>query len=353
MGTGTGWGARGRAIWAGVVVAVVLIAAIVTIKLVDQSVFGPDKPVEAYLDALVAGDAEASRSLLGRTPGDGQDALLSNAVYGTADQRITGYELRDISVNDDTATVTAQLMQDGSTSTLEFTLTRTGYTGVFFGEWRLDGPEPVTAISMVIPEDLQTLTVNGAGVALPPGEATPYPGLRSVVLPALPGEYVVSPPAPSRYLSYGAQQAVTVTADGVASRGVLVKPVVTPSVMTDAVAEVTAVLDRCIASTEAAPSGCPNRSYLFGDPEDVRDPRWALVGEPTFTLEQSYQPGVYRLWSDDAETTFSYERNAEFDGGKLPRWTRQEDTRRLSLGAIVTVTAEQIEVDLDQAVPGR
>ncbi|OUM44900.1 hypothetical protein [Arthrobacter sedimenti] len=336
----------------GAAVVVVLIAA-VAVKLVDQSVFGPDKPVEAYLDALVAGDAEASRSLLGRTAVDGQDALLANAVYGAADHRITGYELGDISVNDDTATVVADLTQDGSTSTLEFTLTRTGFTGVFFGEWRLDGPEPVTDISMVIPEDLQAITVNGADVALPPGEASPYPGLRSVVLPALPGEYVVPPPAPSRYLSYGTQQAVTVPADGVASRGVLVKPAATPAVMADAVAEVTAALDRCIASTEAAPSGCPNSSYMFGDPEDVRSPRWTLVKEPTFTLEQSYEPGMYRLWSDDAEATFSYERNAEFDSAEPPRWTREEDTRRISLGATVTVTAEDIEVELDQAAPGQ
>jgi hypothetical protein len=353
MGTGEGTRTRGRAIWGGVVVAVVLIAAMVTIKLLDQTVFGPGRPVEAYLDALVAGDAEASRSILGRTPDDGQDALLANAVYGAADHRITGYELRDVSVNDDTATVTAHLTQDGSTSTLEFTLTRTGSAGVFFSEWRLDGPEPVADISMVIPEDLHTITVNGADVALPPGEAGQYPGLRSVVLPALPGEYVVPPPAPSRYLSYGTQQAVTVTADGVASRGVLVQPAATPAVMADAVAEVTAALDRCIASTEAAPSGCPNRSFMFGDPEDVHSPRWTLVEEPSFTLEQSYRPGVYRLWSDDARATFSYERNAEFDAGKLPRWTREEDTQRLSLGATVTVTGERIEVELDQAVPGQ
>jgi hypothetical protein len=353
MGTGTGSGTRGRAIGKGVVAAVVLIAALVTIKLVDRFAFGPDKPVEAYLDALVAGDAEASRSLLGRTSGDGQDALLANAVYGTADHRITAYELRDISVDDDTATVTAHLAQDGSTSTLEFTLTRTGSIGVFFGDWRLDGPEPITDISMVVPEDLQAIDVNGADVALPPGDPGAYASLRSVTLPALPGEYVVSPPAPSRYLSYGTRQVVTVPVDGPAPRGVLVKPAATPAVMADAVAEVTAALDRCIASPEASPSGCPNRSYLFGDPEDVRDPRWTLVEEPSFTLEQSYQPGVYRLRSDDGEATFSYERNAEFDGGKPPRWTHVEDTQRLSLGATVTVTGERIEVAQDPVVPGQ
>lgn len=330
---------------------VVLIAAVVTVNVVNQSVFGPDKPVEAYLDALVAGDAEASRRLLGRTTRDGQDVLLADAVYGAAGHRIAGYDILDISVNDDSATVVARLTQDMSTSTLEFTLTRTGSTGMFFDEWRLDGPEPVADVTMLIPEDLQGVTVNGADVALPPGDASAYAGLRSVVLPALPGEYVVSPPAPSKYLSYGAPQKITVTADRAAPGGVLFKAAATPAVTADAAAEVTAALDRCIASTEPAPSGCPNRSFLFGDPEDIRSPRWTLVKEPTFTLEQSYEPGVYRLRSDDAEATFSYERNAEFDIGEPPRWTREEDTRRLSLGAIVTVTAERIEVEPDQAVP--
>ncbi|BBE24441.1 hypothetical protein MN0502_33240 [Arthrobacter sp. MN05-02] len=335
-----------KTVVAGAAVATALIAGAVTIHLVNQSVFGPDKPVEAYLDTLVAGDAEASRRLLGT--GVGQDALLSDAVYEAAAGRPDAYEVLDVAITDGRATVTTEVTQEGSTSTIAFTLTRTGSTGVLFDQWRLDGPAPVTEVAMVVPEDLQSITVNGAQVALPAGDADRYAGLRSVSLPALPGQYVVSPPSPTTYLSYGAEQTVTVTADPAsAPGGVLFEAEATPAVHAEAAAAVTAALDRCIASTEDSPSNCPNASFLFGDPQDVRDPRWTLDEEPTFTLQESYEPGVYRLLSDDAQATFSYERNAEFDPRKPARWEREEDPQRLLISATVTVTGETLAVDLD------
>lgn len=324
-----------------------LVAGVITVNLVQQYAFGPAEPVETYLDALVAGEAEASRNLIGDGAGR-QDALLTDEVYGAAPGRISGYEISDTSTSGNSATVTAEVAQGGSTSSVGFTLTRSGRTGLIFDEWRLDGPEPVADIRFVVPEHLDALTVNGAEVLLPAGDADRYPGLRSVVLPALPGEYVVAPPAPTRYLSYGDEQRITVTPDpATPPGGVLFDAIPTPALEADAVARVVTALDGCIASTEDSPAGCPNRSYLFGDPEDVRDPRWTLDSAPTFTLEQSYEPGVYRLLSNDARATFSYERNAEFDNGKPPRWKREEDTQTLLISATVTVTGDTLEVELD------
>ncbi|MHA7146213.1 hypothetical protein ACX80U_16010 [Arthrobacter sp. TmT3-37] len=337
-----------RTVVAGAAAATALVAGVVTVHLVNQSVFGPDKPVEAYLDTLVAGDAGASRGLLGTGVPDGQDALLSDAVYGAAAGRPDAYEVLDVAITDGSATVTTEVMQEGTSSTIDFTLTRTGSTGVLFDLWRLDGPVPVTEVGIVVPEDLQSVPVNGVEVTLPAGDTDRYAGLRSVSLPALPGQYVVSPPSPTTYLSYGAEQTVTVTADPAsAPGGVLFEPEPTPAVQAEAAAAATAALDRCIASTEASPSNCPNASFLFGDPQDVRDPRWTLDKEPTFTLQESYEPGVYRLLSDDAQATFSYERNAEFDPRKPARWEREEDPQRLHISATVTVTGETLVVDLN------
>ncbi|MBG6225247.1 hypothetical protein IWX63_001819 [Arthrobacter sp. CAN_A2] len=335
-----------RAARVGTAVVLALIIGVLAVHLVNQSSFGPHKPVEAYLDALVAGDAETAGTLIGT--GAGPAGLLSDAVYGAAENRVSGYEVRDIAVEGDSATVVADLTQDGAATPREFTLTRTGSTALIFDEWRLDGPAPVGDVGVVVPQGFATLTVNGADVALPAGDADLYAGLRSLTLPALPGTYVVSPPPPSTYLSYGDEQSIVVPADPEsAPPGVLIEAAPTPAVEDDAVAQVTEALAACIASTDDAPSGCPNRSYLFGDPEDVRGPRWTLDRDPTFTLEPSYEPGVYRLLSDDAEATFSYERNAEFEDSSPPRWEREEDTQTLFISATVTVTAEAIEVDLD------
>ncbi|MCU1633139.1 MAG: hypothetical protein JWM61_1791 [Micrococcaceae bacterium] len=329
-------------------VLIVLIAGFVTVNVVNTSAFGPHRPVEAYLDALVAGDADLSRTLISSGVGGDEDALLSDAVYGEAGGRLSGYEVQDVSTTDGTATVTADVVQGGLTTSVDFTLTRTGRAALLFDEWRLDGPEPVRDISMVVAEDLQAVTVNGAEVALPSGGTGPYAGLRSVALPALPGDYVVSPPAPSTYQSYGDEQRITVSVDAdSAPSGVLFRAEATPAAESEAIARVTERLDACLASTEPAPGGCPNRSFMFGDPEDVRDPRWTLDREPTFLFEESYEPGVYGLRSVDAEATFSYERNTEFDRTKPPRWERAEDTQTLLISATVTVTGEELQVELD------
>lgn len=110
---------------------------------------------------------------------------------------------------------------------------------------------------------------------------------------------------------------------------------------------VEALLDACIASSDAAPAGCPNRSFLFGDPEDVRAPRWTLDRVPTYSLEKGYDPGVYRLTGHDAQATFSYERNIEFGRGEPARWTREEDPQPLLITATVTVSADELDVNLD------
>jgi len=126
-----------------------------------------------------------------------------------------------VSVAGATARATDDLRQGAATTGIDFTITRTGSTGVFFDEWRLDGPVPLREISMVLPQYLQFITVDEAEVALPPGDA---------------GEYV------------------------------------------------------------------------------------------------------------DARVTFPYERNAEFDTRKPPRWVREQDTRTLYISARVMVTGEVIEV---------
>ena len=327
---------------------VVLLGAVITVNLVNESVYGPDEPVQAYLDALVAGDAAGSQDVLATGIGAGRDALLGNSVYGAAGQRISSYVITGSSRTDHTATVAVELTQDGEASTLDFTLTRTGSTGLFFDEWRLDGPEPLQEVSMVVPEELQAITVNGTQVELPPGDSGRYAGLRSVSLPALPGEYTITPPAASTYLSYGEEQRVLVPADpAVTPEGVLFSSVPTSAVEAEAVARVQEVLGACISSTEPSPEGCPNRAFLFGNPDTLRGASWNLDTEPTFSLEESYQPGVYTLVSDDATATYSYERNVEFNPRRAPRWEPEEDTVRLYLRATVTVTAESIDVRVD------
>lgn len=74
-----------------------------------------------------------------------------------------------MSVAGATARATDDLRQGAATTGIDFTITRTGSTGVFFDEWRLDGPVPLREISMVLPQDLQFITVDEAEVALPPG----------------------------------------------------------------------------------------------------------------------------------------------------------------------------------------
>lgn len=331
----------------GAALLLAVVAAVIGVALVNHTVLGPARAVEAYLDALVAGEAEKSRTLIG--DGEGAPAiLLSDAVYRSAEDRLTGYEVRDVTVLGDTATVAVELMQNGAATRYAFELTRTGRTAFVLDEWRLDGPEPLRDIRVLVDEGLGLLTVNGVGLALPPGGAARYPGLRSVTLPALPGRYVVSPPAPSAYLSYGSEQQVVVPVDPrSAPSGVLLEPAPTPAAEAEAVDRVEALLNACIASSDAAPAGCPNRSFLFGDPEDVRAPRWTLDRVPTYSLEKGYDPGVYRLTGHDAQATFSYERNIEFGRGEPARWTREEDPQPLLITATVTVSADELDVNLD------
>ncbi|PWC07086.1 hypothetical protein DF223_08955 [Mycetocola zhujimingii] len=257
---------------------------------VGSSAHAPELEVKAYLDALKKGDVSGAFEV-SDTKVEKTDLLLTKKAYADVDDRITRYTLGDVSVEGDTATVTASITQAGEKYDQEFTLVKQGKDAVFFDNWQLESP-PLSSIAVGInaPDDA---VVEVAGVDI--SELKKDDGVYT--LRVLPGTYPIALGGESDW--YSAEEvSASVVGFGVeaeAAEAPTLEIALTEEGTTAATDAVNAWLDACVASTDLAPAGCPFWA-TNSEGYELSNFTWTVT-RPTFTIGE-FADGTWPVSTD-------------------------------------------------------
>ncbi|MCA5923280.1 hypothetical protein [Curtobacterium oceanosedimentum] len=281
-GAATGQRRPRRRLRRGQVVALVASGAVVVLLLVAGGVgysvgstsHSADRPVRAFLDDLTAGRVADALDDAG-IDRERSDVLLGATAYEQATDKVTGYRIAATRTEGDTATVRAYLRQGGQDVAATFTLARTGTDWGVFPVWELQAPELGTV-------DVGVRGPAGARVQVA-GRAARTAEDGTVRLRALPGTYDVTFDGGRWTTAKGGS--ATVSGFG----QVPTRPVQTTVTLTEAgqrAAEraVDAWVDRCIASTDAAPTGCSFYAYGQDPAFTYTNQKWTLESRPTVSV---------------------------------------------------------------------
>jgi hypothetical protein len=285
---------------------VLIVGAAVAISVINTTVYSPKHQVEAYLDNLIEGDASAVVESIDVDAANSSRVLLTDDVLGATEGGITEYEITDVVVNGDLATVTAELDQDGERTTIDYSVAREGNTMVVFDKWELDSVW-VGSVSLALPEGISEISVNGVDVEV--DEVDPAYGY--VELPAFPGEYVIELAGTNEYLGSD-PQTVVVTADIESYAAPLDFELVPTEAFTEEVStQIDALLASCAAQGLIEAEDCPIYSYAYGDISNVV---WTIVEPATFEI-LDYGDGEWYVQTDQrGNATVSYTRTTTYSG---------------------------------------
>jgi hypothetical protein len=287
----------------GAVLALVIAAAI-TISVVNNSVFSPKNQVESYLDNVIDGNAEAALDGVKIDSADTGRVLLNDDVLGATERGITGYSITDVEVSGDAATVTAEIDQDGEPSTQYFDVVRSGSEFLFFDDWSL-GPQYFSSISLDLPETATSIIVNGVDVAIDPADLE-YGYLS---LPAFPGEYVVELGDTTEFLAAEAQSTY-VSAGMELSPDPLSFALEPTQAFTDEVGkQIDDLVASCAAEGLIESDDCPLSWYAFGDVTNVV---WTVVEPATFEIADYGVDEWYVETDDRGVANLTYTRDTTY-----------------------------------------
>ncbi|MFC3481029.1 hypothetical protein [Kocuria carniphila] len=328
------------AIIVGSLILLAVIAAIV-FSVVSRTAFGPDKKAEELMEAVVSGDAQRATELADPNVTTQQRGLLTNDIYGAAENRISSYEITDTTVNGDRATVDARVIQDNVTSDVSVNLVSDGREGLF-KSWRIENPDSLLfqQVTVQVPAGVEKMNVNGNPVTLP-NESEPH----SVSLSVLPGDYDMSVDAPSKYVTYGEAQTAEVRADDrFMSDTVQFSTEHTPELVEEATRVANAKLDECAASGSFDPEGCSFGFNSYDDNEDYRNPTWTITEYPEYEV---YGAGdsLTLSTSKSGEATLEYQYNSEWDDDEPADWEDQDTETSLYGSGDLVVTGDKVEVN--------
>lgn len=284
---------------AGGVVALFIVGA-VTVSVLNSTVFSPQSEVDGYLSSIEAHDASQAISRGGIAVSARERVLLTNKVLEVTPSSVTSHRIIRSESTDNFASVSAEVRQDGATSTTVYSLHRDGKSWLVFDVWKLDAVTlPNLAIS--VPSGVNSVVVNGATVAIP--KAAQEDGY--IQLPVFPGTYTASLSPDSKWVTAAADKATVGMNDLADSEPAQLTLRLEPTddFTNEVSAQITAMLTRCAASTDIAPEGCPFRYYSFGSTTAVT---WALGKAPSFHVEQPDGRGWAVVTDSQGSATVTY-----------------------------------------------
>ncbi|MDP5228119.1 MULTISPECIES: hypothetical protein [Arthrobacter] len=315
-----------------------VVGSLVAVNVIKDS-NGPDKPVTAYLQALV--DGKASRALELADPGVANDqrVLLSDAVYSKASKRIDAFEIVSSKVTEDSAAVVADVHQDGRKNRSTFTLHKA--SPEFLDEhWTLDSGL-LNKLTITPSVSVRAVTVNGQEV--PVTVSTSGYQSSGQTYPALPGEYTLGLSASEKYLSAEKSTSLVTIDGGTASAPLTVGP--SNALVSEASTQADAHLTECLKSTEANPSGCPFGTYLSSSTRNIK---WSLVRKPAYQFSNEATGPFSSGWQIHSDETgkvkVSYERDSSYGFG-TPSWKPDSETQSFTLRATVTVENGAVKLE--------
>jgi hypothetical protein len=333
------------AAWTAGAVVVVGIGAGIAYNILATGAYGPQAKVEQYLSALQNGEASTATALLDPNVATAERVLFNDEIFAAAENRITGFSIRDVVTKEDTAMVVADVVQDAKTTPLTFELEQDGRTAVVFKDWRIASGGS-WSLPLELPAGRQEIKVNGVAVEIAGGQDNFQGGVRSLV-PVLPGDYVISAPEGTRYISYGSEQTVRVPVDsGVQPETAVFEQAMTEAVAADAAAQANAYLAKCIEAKELQPEGCPNAAFAWRDEEKYRAINWKLETEPEYDVSRNWLDDGFMLTARNGEVSLNYEENVSFNDDR-EEWKQQETTRGLLFTGAVSIDGDKLTVSFD------
>lgn len=267
--------------------------------LVARTLFSPDEPVLAYVNALEEGRADDAMALAGIVVPDARGTMLTDAVYADVADRPTGARVTKVVREGDVGIVTVQSEQAGATVSQEFWVRKDGRQGLVFDRWVLDAVEvPTVGVWEVLPRTSDAFVVNGVE----------HVGASGDFL-ALPGTYTLSLSVPEggADLVESTTVEMTVRPDGRLADGADMTTKLRRG-FTDAgrLAVLTAATDVVASSCLGAPvlevDDCGIRNWVTRGDEAL-DVSWAAKGDPEVTPEINGQHVVVEV---KGEATVSY-----------------------------------------------
>lgn len=236
---------RVLALWLAVLM-VLAVAAVVTITLVNQKIFGPERQVDTYFGMLQAGEGEQAMGLLDPAAPKGNALLLDGGALKAAVAPIEDFEVQPgREVTDGKVEVTTTYQVGGKQHRTVFHLTRTGKDWLFFDRWAFaatDLPE-VT----VKADTTNEVRVNGETAPLSKGTAK-----LPVFLPS-----VVEASYRDKYFQGAKRQVVIDSASAAGTDGLALTTKPTSKLEQDIDAQLKQYLDDCAKQQVLKPAGCP------------------------------------------------------------------------------------------------
>jgi hypothetical protein len=319
------------AVAGGAVVAVIALTAVVS--WLNAHSFGPGQAAEGYLEAVASGDVDRVVSMA--PAGDeASDALLDEAVYRGAKDRLTDFDVTGIERDGDTARVTFDAVGVPGGRDVTLTLHADGSRFVVFDKWKVTENGLLRTLNLDPAASGGALAVNDHEVD--PAAFDEAGGAFWV----LPGTYLVDPFAGNAWVESD-PVATTVGAEPYASAYAETgEPQPSQRLLAEVQSQLDAWLDECMSSTDLEPEGCPQSAYSFYD--EVRQVRWTLTEQPTVSL--SYWGGSFPADFDveGGEAAVTYQENQSFFPGDKPDWQRERDTSSLYVQARVDVVGDDV-----------
>jgi hypothetical protein len=231
----------------------------------------PERPVRAYLQAVVAGDVTTALRLGRITPSAG-DRLLTDAAYRRSSDRVTAFAVLDASTAGDGGTVRVRVTQGGDRYVADFAVVRAGAGP--FAPWRLAKQRlPEIAVAAQAPVDL-SIDVAGVTLSAAAGAVTQH---------VFPASYTAAVHQTANLEAQDARATATFAAGSVARAAVRLQ--LSAGGVSHADAEIADWLSQCAASSQLHPDGCPFQavpeasvSYSAG--------RWTIQSPPQYAPGQ-------------------------------------------------------------------
>ena len=251
------------------VLMLALAACIVTISIVNDKSFGPERTISSYLNALKAGNGAKALGLLqARVPSANAAALDGSALAASMTA------LEDISIGkavdgkDGQKVVTVSYTVDGTALTSTFTLLHGPRQWLFFDSWKMvPSTLPLIEVSVV---NANQASINGVDANMPDG--------HNAFAVFYPGRYELEYRSPL-FAAPPVVRAVTGT-DGTAAVSLATGP--TTELLSQVGGTIRSYLDGCAKQPVLMPTGCPMSTR--SDNRITSTVKWSILEYPAVAI---------------------------------------------------------------------
>ena len=319
-------------------VVVLVVGGVIALNVIKGN-NGPDKTVGSYLQALQNGEASKAMALADPGLANDQRILLSDQVYAKAAKRIDGFDIVSTKVSDDTATVVAEVHQDGRKQQATYSL-RKSNPELLDDHWKMEST-PLQSVRITTDTAVKKIVINGQELDVDLADSSL--GSSGLSYPALPGEYTVELPSSEKYLTAQKSTALVTIGDAQAPATARLKVDASDALKSEALAQIDAYLAECVKSTEAEPANCPLNTYASS--RYSRNFHWTLTTKPTFTMgKDPYGSSPWRITTQTpGKATVTYEKDNSYGFGTAD-WKPATDTTSVSMSANVDVEDGKVKL---------